>query len=334
MADINGTNGNDAIQPFGSSLLLTLSGSSAEGVWPSINVLVNGNVLVSGLTIDANHAGGATQQVAVPIPAGTNVTSISLQYTNDAQQSWEIGDRNLFVSSITLNGTVLPPQAATYLRSADGSTVTGQADMIWGGSLDFSGPVVTGATAHTGGTISVDALAGIDTILFSHAASSYSVTHTASGYTVSGNGETATLANVERLQFSDHSLALDMTGHAGTVAKILASLFGQSYLGVREFVGLGLDILDGGTSESAAAALAVSTPLFTQLAGSASNTAFVNFVYHNVMGSNPSASDLNQYVGMLDSGAQTKASLAVMAAESSQNVAHLVGVTNAGIEFV
>ena len=47
----------------------------------------------------------------------------------------------------------------------------------------------------------------------------------------------------------------------------------------------------------------------------------------------PSAGELSQYVGMLDSGAQTKASLAVMAAESSQNAVHLVGVMDAGIEY-
>ena len=334
MADIIGTNGNDSIQPFGSSLLLTLSGNTAEGVAPIINVLVNGTALVSGLAITASHTAGATQQVVVPIAPGTTVSSISLQYTNDNQASWEVGDRNLYISSITLNGTVLAPTAATYFRSADSSTVGGQADMIWGGSLNFSGAVVANAPVHTGGTVSVDAMAGLDTILFSHARSSYTVTHTQAGYTVSGNGETATLANAERLQFTDTNIALDMTGHAGTVAKILSAVFGQSYLNVPSYVGLGVHLMDAGMSESTLASLALSTPLFAQLAGSTSSTDFVKFVYHNVVGSDPSASDLSQFANMIDSGSITKASLAVIAAESGYNAAHLVGVTDTGIEYV
>ncbi len=334
MADFNGTSGNDAIQPFGSSLLLTLSGSPGEGgVYPTINVLVNGGVLVSGLTVNANHDSGATQLVSVPLPSGTTVSSISLQYTNDPQLDYTHGDRNLYVSSITLNGKVLPVESATYLRTG-GASITGQSELNWGGSLEFAGSVVTSATAHTGGTVSVDGLGGIDTALFANAQSGYSVTKTASGYTVSGNGETATLANVERLQFSDHSLAVDMTGNAGTVAKIIAAVFGTAYLGTREFVGLGLDLIDGGVSAHDAAGLAASTTLFTQLAGSSSNTDFVKFVYHNVFGSDPSASDLNQYVGYLNTGVYTKADLAVLASDSGANAAHLVGVMNTGIEFV
>lgn len=334
MADINGTPGNDAIQPFGSSLLLTLSGSPAEGgVYPTINVLVNGGVLISGLTVSAHHAAGATQMVNVPVPAGTSVSSISLQYTNDPQLDYTNGDRNLYVSSVTLNGTVLPVEAGTYLRTG-GTAIAGQSELNWGGSLEFAGSVVTSAMARTGGTISVDGMAGIDTVLFSNAQASYGVTKTSGGYTVSGNGETATLANVERMQFSDHSLAVDMNGNAGTVAKIIAAVFGQAYLGTREFVGLGLDFIDGGMSAHQAAGLAVSTPLFTQLAGSSSNTDFVEFIYENVFGSAPSASDLNEYVGYLNTGVYTRADLAHLASQSSANAAQLVGVMNTGIEFV
>ncbi|MES3000360.1 MAG: carbohydrate-binding domain-containing protein [Pseudomonadota bacterium] len=334
MADFNGTAGNDAIQPFGSSLLLTLSGSPAEGgINPLINVLVNGQVLVSGLSITANHAAGATQTVSVPIPAGVTPSTISLQYTNDEQLSYANDDRNLYVSSITLNGTVLPVTAATYFRTADSTTVQGQAEMVWGGNLTYSGAVVSGATVHTGGTVSVDGAGGIDTVFLSNAKASYSVSSTASGYTVAGNGETATLANVERLHFSDLSLALDMTGHAGTVAKIISAVFGQSFLGNEQYVGIGLHLADSGVSASQIASLAVSLPLFTQLAGSASNADFVKYIYHNVIGSDPSASQLNTFVGILESGT-SRADLAVMASETSFNEAHLVGLNQTGIEYI
>ena len=334
MADINGTSGNDVIQPYGSSLLLALSASPAEGAWPTVNVLVNGTVVLSGVSVTANHALGQTQLISVPL-GGTTVTSFSIEYTNDTQTSWASEDRNLYVSSVSLNGDVLPVTAAVYHRTG-GTDVPGQGDMIWGGSLEFSGSIVANATPITGGTVSVDGMAGIDTIVLDTSArSSYTVTKTSTGYTAAeaGGGKIVTMANVERLDFSDVNLALDMTGHAGTVAKLFSALFGSAYLSTEQYVGIGLQMIDGGTSAAAAADMAVHTALFTSLAGSTSNTDFVKLVYHNVMGTDPSQSELNQYVGMLDSGAETKASLAVMAAESNQNAVHIVGLMDTGIEY-
>ena len=237
---------------------------------------------------------------------------------------------------MALNGHPLSVTSAVYHRTG-GSDVVGQGDMIWGGSLEFTGAALVNTTAITGGTVSVDGLAGIDTVMLDTSArSAYTVTKTSTGYTASevGGSKVVTMANVERLDFQDINLALDMTGHAGTVAKLISAIFGASYLGVEQYVGLGLQMIDGGTSEVAAADLAINTVLFTSLAGSTSNTDFVELVYQNVVGHAPSAGELSQYVGMLDSGAQTKASLAVMAAESSHNAVHLVGVMDTGIEFV
>jgi serralysin len=335
MADtvINGTAGNDSIQPFGSNLLLTLSASPAQNIWPIINVVVNGVTLASHVQITANNATGATQTVSVPIPAGTTVNTLSLQYTNDDQTDWFTEDRNLYISSISLNGTSISPTSATYVRSADGSVVAGQSGMVWGGELDWSSAALQGVgTASGSGTATIDGGAGIDTVFFNAGLSSYSVSHTSTGVTVSGNGQTANMVNVERLHFSDMGLALDMSGHAGTVAKLIAAVFGQSYLGNSQYVGIGLNLVDSGMSETAVADLAVHTALFQSLAGSTSNTDFVKLVYHNVIGVDPGPSELATYVGMLDSGQQTQASLAVMAAETSQNQAHLVGV-QAGIDF-
>jgi len=335
MADIviNGTAGNDSIQPFGSNLLLTLSASSAQGIWPIINVVVNGVTLAAGVQITASNAAGATQTVSVAIPAGMTVSTLALQYTNDDQTDWATEDRNLYISSISLNGTNISPSSATYVRSADGSVVAGQAAMVWGGELDWGSAALQGVgSSSASGTATIDGGGGIDTVFFSGGLSAYSISHTSGGVTVSGNSQTANMVNVERLHFSDMGVALDMSGHAGEVAKIIAAVFGSAYLSNSQYVGIGLNLADGGMSETALADLAVHTTLFTSLAGSTSNTDFVKLVYHNVIGTDPSAGELATYVGMLDSGQQTKASLAVMAAETSQNQVHLVGVQG-GIDF-
>ena len=339
MADtfINGTSGNDFIQvPAGgaNSLVLVVAGSVAQGIPPIFNVLVNGVVVMANVVAAADHLAGATQQVVVPLAAGVPVTSVAIDYINDPQTDFT-QDRNLFVASVTLDGTSLALASGSYFRNGftpPDNIIPGQADMKWGGTMTFSGAVVQNAVANAGGSVFIDGLTGIDTVNFSGLLSAFSITHTATDFTVTGP-QTVHLTNVERLHFDDNNVALDMSGNAGTTAKLIAALFGKSTLGNEIYVGLGIRLLDGGTSEHDLAALAVASNQFTAAAGSTSNTDFVRLVYHNVTGVDPNAQALASFVGLLDSGASTKADLAVLAAEHPLNQVNLVGVAN-GIEFV
>jgi hypothetical protein len=338
MADIsiNGTTGNDLIQAAG-SLVLVVSGSPAQGIPPIFNVLVNGAVVLANVAATADHFAGATQQVAVSLPVGTAISSIAIDYLNDPQTDFT-EDRNLYVSSVTLDGTSLPLSSGSYFRNGfenvpgQPQIIPGQTDLKWGGTLTFSGAVVQSAV----GTMFIDGLAGLDTANFSGLRSAFSINHTATDYTVTGlPGTQAThLTNVERVHFDNINVALDITGNGGTTAKLIAALFGKSFLDTEQYVGVGIRLLDGGMSEINLAALAVNTSQFAAVAGSFSNTDFVRLVYHNVIGVDPSAQVLANYVGQLDSGAVTKADLAVLAAEAPQNQVNLVGVINSGIEFV
>ena len=333
MADtfINGTTGNDFIQA--ASLVLVVSGSSAQGIPPVFNVLVNGVVALANVVATADHFAGATQLVSVALPAGAPISSIAIDYINDPQTDFT-EDRNLYVSSVTVNGTPLALSSGSYFRNGFTpplDVIPGQTDMKWGGTMTFSGPVVQSAI----GSVSINGLSGIDTVNFSGLMSAFSITHTATDVTVTGlpGAQTTHLTNVERLHFDDNNLALDMSGNAGTSAKLIAALFGKSTLGNEVYVGLGIRLLDGGMSEHDLAALAVASNQFTAAAGSTSNTDFVRLVYHNVTGVDPSAQALANFVGLLDSGADSKADLAVLAAEHALNQVNLVGVAN-GIAFV
>ncbi len=310
MADINGTSGNDILQPFSSNLVLTLSASSAEGIWPLLSVVINGTPVVSNVSITANHVAGATQQVTVPVLAGMSVSTLSVQYLNDVQNSSSYGieDRNIYISSITLNGTSIPTSAASYVRSADGSVVSGQDAMVWGGALNFSGSVLN-VPAPAVGNVSIDGGAGTDIVMFSGLRSQYTVSAT-SVVKISG-GESATLANVERVGFVDSKVAFDTAGNAGTSVKILGTLLGQAAATHKTIVGIGISLLDSGMSGVQLAQLVAQTPLFTQLAGGDSNAAFVNFVYRNITGINPTAETSAQLTALIDSGAYTKGSLGV-----------------------
>lgn len=340
MAQFNGTAGNDTFQNLGGSgsLVLVLAASSAGGSWPNVNIIVNGVVVQSNISVTADNAAGATQTVSVPVASGA--TSVAINYTNDSQASWETGDRNVYIKSIALNGVALSPATATYDRTQNGAyfdTVQGQADMLWGGTLTFSGATVANAAASGGaGTNDTfNGLAGLDTVVFSGARAEYNIAMGSGGsFTVSHGAEVDTTVAVERLQFSNMKHALDMNAGSGTVAKLIATLFGQQFLSVKEYAGAGISLADQGRTALQIAELAVNTGEFGTRAGSFSNADFVNTVAANL----GYTGDTSGYLADLNAGTLTKASLAVMAsdymASNMASYAQLMGVMQTGIDYV
>ncbi len=185
------------------------------------------------------------------------------------------------------------------------------------------------------GNDTLDGGGGIDTAVFSGARAAYTVTPAGSAATVranSGNDGTDTLINVERLKFSDFSVALDISGNAGTTAKILGAVFGFESVKNKEYTGIGLHLLDDGMSYGDLMKLAIDA----KLGAGASNTAVVNLLYTNVVGYAPPADELAFFKGWLDSGAYTQATLGVLAADTVLNTDNikLVGLVTSGLEYL
>ena len=72
---------------------------------------------------------------------------------------------------------------------------------------------------------------------------------------------------MERLRFSDKGLAFDLDGAAGQVARTLGAVFGPESITNKEYVGIGLSLLDVGLLENGThttaslAALAADPPI-------------------------------------------------------------------------
>lgn len=126
------------------------------------------------------------------------------------------------------------------------------------------------------------------------------------------------LFQVERLEFSDAKLALDLDGNAGLVAKILAAVFGVEAVANKEYVGIGLGLLDDGMSYTGLAAMAV------QIAGGNSREAVVNLLWRNLMGSAPTPEQAQPFIEYLKPDLSNMGDLAAMAADH----AALVGVVD------
>lgn len=176
--------------------------------------------------------------------------------------------------------------------------------------------------------------AGIDTAAYSGLRSQYTLTQKATRIS-GGNEGSDTLSQVERLRFSDTSVAIDLAGNAGSTAQILRAIFGSSALQNKAFVGIGLSLFDSGVAYADIVSLAIGTSQFEQLAGSHSNTAFVNAVYRNVVGVAPTVAERDNFVALLDNGTYTQTSLGVLAAQIALNAqsVEITGLAETGIAF-
>jgi len=179
---------------------------------------------------------------------------------------------------------------------------------------------------------------GLDTVVYSGPQERYTINKTGNRYVVSestGSDDTDYLSNIERLQFSNGKVALDVeTGNAGEAAKLIGALLGPTYVKDKALAGIVINLLDQKYSSDTIANLGLATPMFLSMAGSSSNTDFVKQVFTNVVGRPPTPSESSTYVNMLDAGTSQSA-LALMAAHTDLNAARidLVGLIQHGLEF-
>ena len=188
------------------------------------------------------------------------------------------------------------------------------------------------------GTDFFDGGLGLDTVVYNGPMERYSITKSGNRYVVSeptGSDDTDYLANIERLQFSNTKVALDMTGNAGDAARLIGALLGPSYVKDKALAGVVIGLLDQNYSIQTIATLGLGTSTYIGLAGSSSNEDFVKHVFKNVIGRPPVEAELQTYVGMLSAGT-SQAALAVMAAET-EFTAEKIGLTGLvlnGWEFI
>lgn len=159
------------------------------------------------------------------------------------------------------------------------------------------------------------------------------------GYTITdqtGATNTLDVYQVERLQFHDTNLALDvMNGHAGEAAEILGAVFGMNQAQIAanpHYVAIGLQLLDGGMSFSQLSALALNAVNAT------TPQTVVNLLYTNLMGSAPTPTQAAPFLQLLSSGAMSVGDLAVAAENSSlctnANHINLLGLSQTGIHYI
>ncbi len=175
--------------------------------------------------------------------------------------------------------------------------------------------------------------AGIDTAQFSSFRGNYKTSLSDKIFSVKDNRGVGdgvdSLNRVERIKFTDTWVAIDLDGNAGITARILGAVVGKQSLTNKEYVGIGLDLLDKGMSYSALAALAL------EAVGLNSNDKIVTALWTNVIGLAPTAAEKAPFINMLENGF-SRGEIAKLAAETQENAANigLVGLAQTGIEYL
>ena len=170
--------------------------------------------------------------------------------------------------------------------------------------------------------------------MFAGLRASYTVTRTATGMTVKdnvGSDGTDTLLGIERLQFADVKIAMDVDGNGGMAYRLYQAAFNRTP--DKGGLGFQMSALDGGYNIAAVAANFIASPEFTATYGALDNAAFVTQLYQNVLHRAPDASGLAFHVNNLATGANTRANVLVGFSESPENQAALIGTIQNGMEF-
>jgi hypothetical protein len=143
-------------------------------------------------------------------------------------------------------------------------------------------------------------------------------------------GHVLELTEVERIQFRDINVALDLGGAAGQTAKVLAAVFGKDALSIPGYVGVGLTLFDDGQTLESVAALAL------DFVGAQTNIDIVNILYSNLFGAMPTTSEAQPYIDALNAGALTRGSIGAAAAELTDDldIIDLIGLAETGIEYL
>ena len=141
-----------------------------------------------------------------------------------------------------------------------------------------------------------------------------------------------TLNSVERLRFSDVSIAFDLDAKAGEVVKILGAVFGKSAVANKEYVGIGLNLLDSGMEHKTLMDLALNV----KLGANYTIESAIKLLYSNVFNLTPGVQTLSLFQGLVADGYISVAELAMVAAETSANQVNinLVGLSQSGVEYI
>lgn len=200
-------------------------------------------------------------------------------------------------------------------------------DQVFGGK---AADVLVGGA----GNDALDGGDGVDLLIMDALRSDMRITRNSNGsYVIQdsvGSEGQDTLVSVERVHLTDANLALDLAPDepAGQTAMLIGAVFGPAAVSNPAFVGIGLSLLDTGTSFEDLCALAM------QVTGAVKPEDVVNLLYSNLAGVAPTPDQAAPFVALLNQG-MTAGELTRAAAslELTAQRIDLAGIMQTGLSY-
>ena len=180
-----------------------------------------------------------------------------------------------------------------------------------------------------------DGLAGTDVLVINVASSNVTLKSGLKEFTYTkpdGGLSVIALDNIERVTFTDKTLALDVGGIAGQAFRLYKAAFDRA----PDKAGLGywINQMDKGSSLGTVAAGFVSSNEFIALNGaSPSSTNLTTSLYQHVLGRGPDPVGLSYWVSKLDDSLMNRADVLMGFSESNENHIATSGQIQNGIEY-
>ncbi|MES2128186.1 MAG: DUF4214 domain-containing protein [Pseudomonadota bacterium] len=242
---------------------------------------------------------------------------------------WDAGGVNTFDFSACTASTHID------LRAGEFSSTAGSLENI---SIAYGVSIIHAVGSAIADTItvnsagdSIDGGGGQDTVVEAGARAAYVVTINAGVASVqaTASGKLDTLVNVERLQFADTTVALDIDGVAGQAYRLYQAAFNRTpdLAGLSYWIKAG----DGGLPLVTMAQGFVTSAEFSATYGTLTDEQYVTQLYVNVLHRQPDAAGVAFHLQHLQNHDTTRPDTLMAFSESAENQAALIGVISHGI---
>jgi hypothetical protein len=224
----------------------------------------------------------------------------------------------------------------------DNLDAVGRDETLFAGADTILGNAYGNVLRGYAGNDRIDGGGGIDTAVFSGAAGRYQIQKNGTSASVSGPDGVDTLLAIERLQFDDKKIALDIDGSAGFAAELLGAILGRELMLLKKpLLGAVMDLFDQGYTLQTLAGAVMRLDIWDLLANGgqpgATNTLIANYLLTTVNKAAPSAAELADAVNALNTETGTaQGTFLWHLAESAANQTQvgLVGLAASGLDYL
>jgi serralysin len=205
-------------------------------------------------------------------------------------------------------------------------------NVVFGGADTLIGNSIANVLEGYAGNDTINGGGGTDTAVFSGFHTQYTITQSGVNATVSGPDGFDSLTSVERLQFADGDVALDITGNAGQAYRLYQAAFNR----VPDLGGLGFQThaLDSGLTLTQVAFNFIASPEFQATYGNVDDTQFLTLLYQNVLHRAPDDGGLAFHLDEMHNQNQSRALELVHFSESPENQLNVIGAIANGIFYL